>query len=275
MRSQFSSSILNIPTVVKNILIINIILFVFSKILERGGVNLDLTQYLGLYFFKSELFRPHQLITHMFMHANFTHLLFNMFAFWMFGRVLERVWGSKRFLVYFTITGLGAAFLHTFVNFISISKITTAVQDVLGNLTPETFDLFVTTHFREYYSQVYEFINGWYSSPGSSQFMIQANEYVGQLIEHRMNIPTVGASGAVFGVLLAFGMMFPNTQLMLLFPPIPIKAKYFVIGYGVIELFSAVLNQPGDNVAHFAHLGGMIFGYLLIKYWNKHGTTFY
>lgn len=273
MRSRFSSSVMNIPPVVKNLLIINVLLFVIKSILVQQGF--DLTKYLGLFYFQSELFRPHQFATHMFMHADLTHLFFNMFALWMFGKVLESVWGSKRFLVYFTITGLGAAFLHTFVNWLTISRVLNAAQLVLENPTPDGFDLFVTNHFNEYYSQLYEFISGWSDNPEYQVYINQAGEFVSQLLNHRMDIPTVGASGAVFGVLLAFGMLFPNTRLMLLFPPIPIKAKYFVIGYGVIELFAAVLNQPGDNIAHFAHLGGMIFGFLLIQYWNKKGSSFY
>ncbi len=273
MRGRFSSSVMNIPPIVKNLLILNVLLFAFKSILVSQGI--DLTQYLGLFYFKSEFFRPHQFVTHMFMHADLTHLFFNMFALWMFGKVLESVWGSKRFLVYFTVTGLGAAFLHTFVNWITMSKILNSAQLILDNPTPDGFDFFVTDHFNEYYNQLYEFISNWSDNPSYPAYISQSGEYISQLLHHRIDIPTVGASGAVFGVLLAFGMLFPNTQLMLLFPPIPIKAKYFVIGYGVIELFAAVLNQPGDNIAHFAHLGGMIFGFILIKYWNKHGSAFY
>ncbi|MFC2097549.1 rhomboid family intramembrane serine protease [Bacteroidota bacterium] len=273
MRNQFSSSFLNIPPVVKNLLLINVLLFVFKSILIQK--NIDLTQYLGLYYFGSEFFRPHQFITHMFMHADITHIFFNMFALWMFGKILESVWGSKRFMVYFFVTGIGAAVLHTFVNWISISKVLAAAQAVTENPTPDSFSLFVSNHFKAYYSQVYEFVSMWSQNPGNSAYISQANYYIRDLLDLNQNIPTVGASGAVFGVLLAFGMLFPNTKLMLLFPPIPIKAKYFVIGYGLIELFAAVLNQPGDNIAHFAHLGGMIFGYFLIKYWNKHGSAFY
>lgn len=276
MRSRFSSSVMNIPPVVKNLLIINVLLFVFKSILESKGVNL--TEFLGLYYFKSELFRPHQFITHMFMHANLTHIFFNMFALWMFGRVLESVWGSKKFLIYFVVTGLGAAALHTFVNWIAISKVIAASQAITENPNPEAFNTFVVKHFKEVYSQLYDFMNAWSADPSNSSLISLANQYTGELMEifnkTSVDIPTVGASGAVFGVLLAFGMLFPNTQLMLLFPPIPIKAKYLVIGYGVLELFLA-FSQPGDNVAHFAHLGGMIFGFFLIRYWNKHGSSFY
>jgi membrane associated rhomboid family serine protease len=206
----------------------------------------------------------------MFMHGSFTHLFFNMFALWMFGRVLESVWGSKRFLIYYFVTGLGAAGLHLLVNALSIGAMANEAQALINTLSPEAFSQFLSHRFPEYQGQVSDFVTSWTSDPNNQNYLEQAPEYIRQLIQLRMNVPTVGASGAVFGVLLAFGMLFPNTQLMLLFPPIPIKAKWFVLGYGVIEFVSAIWNQPGDNVAHFAHLGGMIFGFILIKYWNRH-----
>lgn len=258
----------SMPPVVLNLLIINGIFFLATYLLVNSGI--DLVKYLGLYYPGSELFRPYQLITHMFMHGGFTHLFFNMFALWMFGRVLESVWGSKRFLVYYFITGLGAAGLHLLVNALSIGSMANEAQAVLNTLSPEAFAGFMRDRFPEYQGQVSEFLSAWAADPNNPVYGSQAPEYIRQLIGMRMNVPTVGASGAVFGVLLAFGMLFPNTQLMLLFPPIPIKAKWFVLGYGAMEFVLAIWNQPGDNVAHFAHLGGMIFGFILIKYWNRH-----
>lgn len=218
-----------------------------TYILSTRGV--DLAEILGLHYFASEKFKPLQLVTHIFMHGGFTHLLFNMFALWMFGRVLEQVWGPKRFFIYYFATGLGAAALHLFVNFIEY-------QSLISSMSPQAIDTVM--------QQGYE---AW------SQGKNFSDPQMGKL-NALLNIPTVGASGAVFGVLLGFGMLFPNTQLMLLFPPIPIKAKYFVIGYGLLELYLG-LTRPGSNVAHFAHLGGMIFGYILIKYWNKNTKHFY
>jgi len=265
----------SVPPVVKNLIIINVIMLLATYVVENV-YKIDLNSELGLYYFGSEHFRPFQIITHMFMHGGLTHLFFNMFALWMFGRILEQVWGSKRFLLYYFVTGLGAVALHTFVNFITISHIEAAATAMLNTPSPETFAAFVTKHFPAFYNELSEkFINSWSNDPSSQQYILQAGEYTRQLIQVKMDIPTVGASGAVFGVLLAFGMLFPNTQLMLLFPPIPIKAKYFVIGYGVIELFMGVSNFQFDNVAHFAHLGGMLFGFILIKYWNKRKNTFY
>ena len=200
---RFGGRMGNVPPVVLRLLILNVVMYILTYLLQ-GRINLG--GWLALYSPGSEYFQPYQLITHMFMHANFYHLFFNMFALWMFGRVLENVWGGKRFFVYYFITGLGAAGLQLLVNYI---------QDV------------------------------------------------------PVDIPMLGASGAVFGVLLAFGMLFPNTRLMLIFPPIPIKAKWFVMIYGAAELYFGIANYSKDPVAHFAHLGGMIFGFILIKYWNK------
>ncbi|MFP4059729.1 MAG: rhomboid family intramembrane serine protease [Bacteroidota bacterium] len=256
------------PPVVKNLLIINVLMLLATWVL-RNTLGVDLTRVFGLYYFESEHFEPYQFVTHMFMHGGLWHLFFNMFALWMFGRVLETVWGSKRFFTYFVITGLGAAALHMLVNHFQISSIESAADKVLNSPTPDQFATFVKDYFPEYYRQVYgKLLDNWYNSPNSMVYIKQAREMMNELIQFRLNIPTVGASGAVFGVLLAFGMMFPNTRLMLLFPPIPIKAKYFVIMYGILELYLG-LTQPGSNIAHFAHLGGMIFGFFLIKYWSK------
>jgi membrane associated rhomboid family serine protease len=185
----------------------------------------------------------------MFMHANFMHIFFNMFALWMFGRVLESVWGPKRFFLYYMITGLGAATVHMTVLYIEYSS-------VASKLSQEQVNLVMSEGYRIW-----------------SQSQNYIDPLMGKL-NMLLNVRTVGASGAVFGILLAFGMLFPNTQLMLLFPPIPIRAKYFVIIYGGIELWLA-FTQQGSNIAHFAHVGGMLFGFLLIKYWKRDRGKFY
>lgn len=231
---------INIPPVVKNLILVNVLFFLVTKIMSQTGV--DLYQTLSLYFPASPNFRLHQLFTHMFMHGSIGHIFFNMFALYMFGRVLESVWGPKRFLTFYLVTGLGAAALHLLVIYLEY-------KHAMAGVTADQL-----AYFKEIAAQ------GKYI-PGSK-------------VSEILTTPTVGASGAVFGILLGFGMLFPNTQLMLLFPPIPIKAKYFVIGYGVLELVLGI-SQPGSNVAHFAHLGGMLFGYILIKYWNKNSHTFY
>ena len=230
----------HLPDVVKNLLIINGLFFLATITLNSKGF--DLIKFFGLHQFQSPDFMPHQVVTHLFMHANFTHLFFNMFALWMFGKVLENVWGGKKFLIYYITTGLGAAFIHLAISQYQIIEL----SSILSN---ETIELAK---------------QGRYS-------MIDPNSLrLTQLI----STPTVGASGAVFGVLLAFGMLFPNALLYIYFA-VPIKAKYFVIIYGIFELYAGLTNNPADNVAHFAHLGGMIFGYLLIKYWRKNSNNFY
>lgn len=227
-----------LPEVVKNLLILNGLFFLATVSLSNLGI--DLVKILGLHQFQSTDFRPHQLITHLFMHGNFTHLFFNMFALWMFGKILENVWGSKRFLIYYMITGIGAASIHLLISQYQIISI--------SNQIPEMVNLAIEGRYNP---------------------SIPISKKLTQLII----TPTVGASGAVFGLLLAFGMLFPNALLYLYFA-IPIKAKYFVIGYGLIELYAGISNNPADNVAHFAHLGGMIFGLFLIKYWKNNMTSF-
>jgi len=243
---NFRPSINTIPPVVKNLIIINTLMLVASYILEMKGI--DLGKILGLHYIQSPDFRPYQLVTHMFMHGGLIHLLFNMFALWMFGRVLESVWGPKRFFIYYFVTGLGAAVFYSFVNYIEF-------QYIASRMTPEMVQTVMA--------------NG-------ADLLSQGQNYtdLAGKLNLLLNVPTVGASGAVFGILLGFGMLFPNTQLMLLFPPIPIKAKYAVLAFGAYELFGGIANT-GDNIAHFAHLGGMLFGFILIKYWNTKTTNFY
>ncbi len=262
-----------VPLVVKNLLIINA-LMLLADFVAVSTFDIHLTRIFGLYYFESEYFRPYQIVTHMFMHGGLAHLFFNMFALWMFGRVLETVWGSQRFLIYYFVTGLGAAALHTFVYYIEFSGMMASAHEFMNNPTPEMFSAFIDDHVARPRRAVYDFIISWSDNPESQAYITQAINMVQNTVTAQMNIPTVGASGAVFGVLLAFGMLFPNTKLLLLFPPIPIKAKYFVIAYGLIELYLG-LTRPGSNIAHFAHLGGMLFGFLLIRYWNRNTRNFF
>lgn len=213
----------NLPTVTKNLLIINVLCFLGMFVARKYGV--DIENLFGLHFFLASDFNVGQLITYMFMHANFGHIFFNMFAVWMFGRVLEQVWGPKRFLTYYLICGIGAGLIQELVQYIE-----------------------------------YAMIWSNYTSVDTGLGIIPMDDFLNQLT-------TVGASGAIYGILLAFGMLFPNSQ-MFVFPiPVPIKAKYFVIGYVILELVLGV--SGNDNVAHFAHLGGMLFGFVLIMYWKK------
>ncbi|MCE1198383.1 MAG: rhomboid family intramembrane serine protease [Marinilabiliales bacterium] len=263
----------SIPPVVKNLIMINVVMLVATWALKSRGI--DLNAILGLYFPGSPNFRSWQLFTHMFMHANIGHLFFNMFALYMFGKVLEMVWGPKRFLIYFLVTGLGAATLHLFVNYLEISHVAKTVDAFVNTPSPELLNAFVKANLGSSAAPwVHDFINKWSEAPANPAYIQQGTELVQRIFEEMINIPTVGASGAVFGILLAFGMLFPNTELMLLFPPVPIKAKYFVAGYGLIELYLG-FTQTNSGVAHFAHLGGMLFGYFLIRYWNIRSKDFY
>lgn len=244
----YGRGLLNITPVVKNIIMLNILMFL-AYYAGKAVFNVNLNGILGIYFPKSDNFRPVQILTHMFMHANFWHIFFNMYALFIFGQVLENVWGPKRFLFFYLVCGLGAALTHESVIAYEYHKLASALSpDQLKTVLTEGTALFN-------------------QGRGFSNATMQE-------LEIMLNIPTIGASGAIFGVLLAFGVLFPNTQLMLLFPPIPIKAKYFVLIYGVIEL-SLAITQPGSNIAHAAHLGGMLFGYLLIRYWRKTTNTLY
>lgn len=246
MNFYYSNNFSSTPPVVKNLLIINALFYFGTFLLYQQGI--DLVDYLGLHYWKSEQFKPHQLITYLFMHGSLSHILLNMFAVWMFGKVLENVWGQKKFLIFYMVTGIGAGITHLAITHFRL-------MSVYESLSPEAISFAIQNG--------YDLLNG---SRGPIEFINNSNfVHAVQLI----NTPTIGASGSVFGILLAFAMLFPNTKLMLLFPPIPIKAKWFVLGYGLIELYSGFANNPNDNVAHFAHLGGMLFGFFLIKYWNK------
>ena len=212
------------PPITKNLLLINVLLYLATGLLRNNDI--ELTDILGLHFFKSDNFMIYQLFTYMFMHANFEHIFFNMLAFWMFGRILEQAWGAKKYLIFYLVCGVGAGICQEVVQYIEYASQGMSAYDVV-------YDGVSRIPMREY-------LNMW---------------------------TTVGASGAVYGILLGFGMTYPNERILLLIPPIPLKAKYLVIGYAVIELLSG-LGSSGSNVAHFAHLGGMLFGLILILYWR-------
>lgn len=231
---------INLPPVVKNLLIINGIFFLAKLVL---GEQYDLDSLFGAHYFDSPKFRIWQPITYMFMHGSFMHILFNMFGLFMFGGILEQRWGAKRFLNFYLITGLGALASQWLVQGIELYQITGSFMNA-GNLS---LDLLAAGKFNP--AQYTE-------SSASTLYSI----YFGTM---------VGASGAVFGIMTAFAMLYPNVELMLMFIPFPIKAKYFIPIYIVIELFLGVARIQGDSIAHFAHLGGALIGFILVKIWNK------
>jgi membrane associated rhomboid family serine protease len=264
-----------LPPVVKNLLIINGLLFLASKVLgERFGI--DLGDALGLHYPSSEKFAFYQLLTHLFMHGSFLHLFSNMFALWMFGNMLENLWGSRRFLTFYLITGVGAAVVHLGFTAYEISRMENAIHIYASNINAVDFRMLVE-HYKDYIDNgQFDILNRVYAElqqhPTDALVKQESIDAANMLLKNKIDIPTVGASGAVFGVLLAFGMLFPNTILYIYFA-LPIKAKYFVAMYGLFELYSGFENTPGDNVAHFAHLGGMLFGFILIKIWNKYNRN--
>ena len=267
--SNFRPSGISLPTVVKNLLIINGLCYLANVVLE-SRFNISLNELCGLYYPESHYFKPFQLVTHVFMHGSFMHLFFNMFSLWMFGSVLENYWGPKRFFIYYFVTALGAAFLHTGVNAYEVNKIKTEVAAYQSNPSYDAFISFQNKDIGLSENEGFQqFIQEWHMQKDNPMFIKNSLEIADAIVQRKMNVPTIGASGAVFGLLLAFGMLFPNTELIMLFFPIPVKAKYFVMIYGAMELFQGISNNPSDNVAHFAHLGGMLFGFILIKYWNK------
>ena len=216
-----------IPPVIKNLIIVNALLF-FAQTIFENNPTLRIEEFLALHDVHSAFFRPHQLITYMFLHANIGHIFWNMLLLWVFGSMLENVWGSKRFLVFYVLSGIGAAVLHLAVLYFEME-------------------------------------------PVMAQFRMLPPEQQAELIENplfRVNTATLGASGAVFGCMAAFGYLFPNSILYIYFL-FPIKAKWLVIIYIVMELWLGVRNTAGDNIAHWAHLGGGLAGFLLVLYWNR------
>lgn len=263
--SQFRSSFFDsIPVVVKNLLCINIVVWLadllLPQILANFSSDFDLSDYLGLHYWASKEFNALQLLSYMFMHASFEHLFFNMFAVYMFGSTLEQQWGGTRFLFYYLLTGFGAGIVQEIIWTIEYQPLLLAIDNAV--------ELNSGAALLPYESQLRRML----SFSDLRYFEAPQLLHMKELI---LNAPvTVGASGSVFGLLLAFGWLFPQAELMLLFIPIPIKARLFVALYAIAELFLGVANFSGDNIAHFAHLGGMVFGYFLILYWRKKGKLY-
>ena len=255
----------------KNILIINGIIFILSDFV---GLRSYIIESFGMRYFHSENFQPYQILTYMWVHGGFGHLFSNMFSVLIFAPILERVWGSKKFLIYYLATGIGAGILYSGINYYENYSFEVKVKSYEQNPSPESFRKLVLNNSSEYYNQLYDFIDSYEQNPSSSNDNLSI-AYANDLLKVKSDVPMVGASGAVFGILLAFAMLFPNMELMLLFFPIPVKAKYLVLVYGIYELWSEINRMPGDNVAHFAHLGGMLIGYLILKYWKRKYGTFY
>jgi len=255
----------------KNILIINGIIFILSDFI---GLRTYIIENFGMRYFHSENFQPYQILTYMWVHAGFGHLFGNMFSVLVFAPILEKVWGSKKFLIFYLVTGIGAGILYSGINYYENYSFEVKVKSYEQNPSPESFRKLVINNSSEYYNQLYDFIDSYEQNRSNSNDNLSI-AYANDLLKVKSDVPMVGASGAVFGILLAFAMLFPNMKLILLFPPIPVKAKYLVLVYGIYELWSEINRMPGDNIAHFAHLGGMLIGYLILIYWKRKYGTFY
>lgn len=272
-----------LPPVVKNLLILNILCFLATVVLERS-LGIDLYALLGLHYFKSDLFSPYQFITYMFMHGDFTHLFFNMFALWMFGSTIENVWGSKRFIIFYLITGIGAALTHYLTIHLQLSSDIGLIQACMQSPDLDTLGQLISNHkfmLRENSGDIWnqfivfkENVHNLQIQPNNVDIKADISIFLSNYFNYFVSLPNVvGASGSVYGLLLAFGMLFPNSMIYIYFL-FPIKAKWFVLIFGVIELASGIFGSS-DGIAHFAHLGGMIFGLLLILVWKRKSNSPY
>ncbi len=232
----------NIPDVTKNLLILNVLFFLATYVFGEQGINMF--RMLSMHYPSSDFFQPYQIITHFFMHADLMHILFNMVGLVVFGSRLEHFWGKKRFFIFYFVTAIGALLLHTTVQGIELYKYTGEFFPTMDSVN-EMFEDGKISH------------------------------YSGQTAYDILSTNTLGASGAIYGLLMAFALLFPNTEFMLLFPPIPLKAKWLALIFGGMALYNGFLQSNGDSIAHFAHLGGMLFGFILIQIWKRDKSNFY
>lgn len=238
-------------------------------------MNLPFSQIFGLRVVFSEQFAIFQFLTYMWIHGSFGHLLGNMFAVFIFGPLLEQTWGGKRFLTFYLACGIGAGILFGLADFAEKYSLKSDTEAYMANPNPDDFSLYITEHKSRGFNltMLADLSDSYYDSADDRNYEGQTVSVVEQIFKYLTNIPMVGASGAVYGILMAFAMLFPNMQLFLLFPPIPIRAKYLVFIYGAIELYSELNRTEGDNVAHLAHLGGMLIAFVLLKMWQKSSTN--
>ena len=256
----------DIRPVTKNLLILNVALFILTLFFEYQGQGVDLGSMLGAHYFGTPLFQPYQIISHFFMHGGALHILMNMYVLVMFGSFLERLWGPKRYFIFYVASALGAYLLYSGVGFFQITELKAAIHN------PEALAA----------------LNGYLKDVGrgmsevdliqiAQRYGVAPGEEFNSFVKYAFKsaVPMVGASGAIFGLLAAFAILFPNTELQLLFPPIPIKAKWLIGGYFVFEVYNSFQNNAGDNVAHLAHVGGAVVGAIIVLIWRRKGQNFY
>ncbi|MCU0389689.1 MAG: rhomboid family intramembrane serine protease [Thermoflexibacter sp.] len=255
---------IQITPVVRNLLFLNFGIFLLGILLK-----IDFSEIFGLHYIFSNEFAPYQILTHLFLHGDFGHIFGNMLSLFFFGPLLENYMGSKRFLIFYFICGFGASLLYTSVNYWDISQLKDIITAYVAHPNPSDFTVLMSKYGYMFKPEaIFELTNEFEESPNSFALIEQTKEVAEAIYYAKTSIELIGASGAVFGILMAFALIFPNVEMMLLFPPIPIKAKYFVALYGMYELYAEIIQKAGDNVAHTAHLGGMLFAFILIKYWG-------
>lgn len=257
----------NLTPVVRVLLIINVLVFFVT--------NEFIIDQFGLHSFLSDKFNPIQLLTHMFLHGGFSHVFSNMIGLIVFGPMLETFWGPRRFTFFYFFTGIGAALLFSGINYFEMHDVYETIQAYRANPGFESFSGFIDQHAGSYYDRLLPFIEQFKQFPNNSKNIQDSITIANRIFTNQVDEPMIGASGAIFGVIMGFGLLFPNTQLFLLFPPIPVKAKYLVIFYGAFEVYSGFYRAQSDNIAHFAHIGGMLFAFILVKYWGSQRKTFY
>lgn len=257
---------------VKNLLIINV-----GIALLQGFFKIDLGDYFGLYYVSAPEFKPYQFVTYMFLHSttSIMHIFGNMFALFIFGPLLEQFLGPKKFLILYMVTGVGAGLFYTAVNYVEVSAVQRDVEAYVQDPNPDDFNRLLIDHGSNLNPQIYEFVDQYSRNPNSTELKRDSVSLAQRLYDIQGNYNMVGASGAVFGILAAFALFFPNTELFLLFIPFPIKAKYLVTVYILYEVFAELQRAPGDNVAHLAHIGGAIIAFFLVRVWKKQRNNFY
>lgn len=259
---------MRLTPVVKNLLIINIIVFALQNLVPA----LHVTEFFSLWKIGSQHFQPYQFFSYMFAHGSFFHIMFNMLGLVFLGPLLESFWGPKRFLTFYLVTGIGAAIIYSGIEYYGVAKVRNQVEAYIVEPGPDQFNQLIANNTSRLNPQIYEFIDAYSRDPESESLRRQSVSIAKELLAIKQNLGSMlGASGAIYGILMAFGLLFPNLELMLIFPPIPVKAKYLVLVLGGIALFSGLRGDAGDNVAHFAHLGGMIFAYIMIRFWRSQG----
>jgi len=256
--------------IVKNLLLITVGMHVIASFFLP-----QLKGLFALYYIESRYFMPFQFVTYMFMHAGFWHLLSNMFGLFIFGPLLEQFLGPKKILILWMVCGVGSGVLYSGYVAYNMGKLNDKIEAFTANPDPEEFNRFVSNNSHLFNKGIYDFIDEYSRDGQNPELQERAKRNMLGVRDIQANTPMVGASGALFGVLIAFGMLFPNTQLFLLFPPIPIRAKYLVLFYGLYTVYNIFVSNPTDNVAHFAHLSGLLVGAVLVTYWKRDRQNFY